>query len=284
MGKRVWCTGASKGLGRSVALKLAERGYDVAISARTLSDLESVVQEAGDFAGRVVPFVLDVTDEDAVTRTFADIESNLGALDLVILNAGTHIPVDAATLSVEPFRKLMEVNFMGTMHGVAAVVPKFMERRGGHLAVVASVAGYRGLPTSSAYGASKAALINMCEALKPELDRAGVTISVINPGFVKTPLTDRNEFKMPFLMDPDDAAEQMVRGLETGRFEITFPKRFTWGMKILRCLPYGLYFAISRRMSSRLLITWPRVSGARADSRAFPLCRVGAKFGAHPRA
>jgi short-subunit dehydrogenase len=137
------------------------------------------------------------------------------------------------------------------MHGVAAVLPRFMERRRGHLAVVASVAGYRGLPTSAAYGASKAALINMCEALKPELDRAGVTISVVNPGFVKTPLTDKNDFPMPFLMDADAAAEQMVRGLETGRFEITFPKRFTWGMNLLRCLPYSLYFAVSRKMVSK---------------------------------
>jgi short-subunit dehydrogenase len=245
--KRIWCTGAGKGLGRSVALTLAARGHHVAISARTRSDLDALVDEAADLPGQMVAFPLDVADESAVFGTLEDIENSLGPLDLVILNAGTHIPVDAASLTVKPFRDLMETNFMGTMHGVAAVLPRFIGRGRGHLAVVASVAGYRGLPTSAAYGASKAALINMCEALKPELDRAGVTISVVNPGFVKTPLTDRNDFPMPFLMEADDAAEQMVRGLESGRFEITFPKRFTWGMKLLRCLPYSLYFAVSRR-------------------------------------
>lgn len=247
MGKRVWCTGAGKGLGRSVALKLAERGHYVAISSRTREDLDTVVQAAASFSGQVVPFVLDVTDQDAVFVAVDTIEQDLGDLDLVILNAGTHTPVGATSLSIHPFRKIMETNFMGAVYGLAAVVPRFIERGGGHVAVVSSVAGYRGLPTAAAYGASKAALINMCEALKPELDAAGVALSVINPGFVKTPLTDRNDFPMPFLMDVDDAAEQMVRGLESGRFEITFPKRFTWIMKLLRCLPYALYFPLIRK-------------------------------------
>ncbi len=247
MAKRVWCTGAGKGLGRSVALKLAERGHHVAISSRTPEDLDAVVKAAAGFSGRVVSFVLDVTDQDAVFLAVDAIEQDLGDLDLVILNAGTHTPVGATSLSIHPFRKLMETNFMGAVHGLAAVLPRFIERGRGHLAVVSSVAGYRGLPTAAAYGASKAALINMCEALKPELDTVGVTISVVNPGFVKTPLTDQNDFPMPFLMDVDDAAEQMVRGLESGRFEITFPKRFTWIMKLLRCLPYSLYFPISRK-------------------------------------
>ena len=108
------------------------------------------------------------------------------------------------------------------------MLPRFIERRAGHIAVVASVAGYRGLPSASAYGASKSALITMCEALKPELDSYGVKLTLINPGFVKTPLTDRNEFKMPFLMEVDDAAERIIAGLKSNRFEVTFPKRFTW--------------------------------------------------------
>jgi short-subunit dehydrogenase len=248
MPKKVWCTGAGKGLGRSVALKLANQGHDVAISARTQSDLDAVAQASADYPGRIVPFVLDVTDENAVYRVVGEIENDFGPLDLVILNAGTHIPVHAAFLAVQPFRDLMETNFMGGVHCLAAVLPRFIERGRGHMAIVASVAGYRGLPTSAAYGATKAGLINMCEALKPELDRAGVILSVINPGFVKTPLTDKNDFPMPFLMDVDDAAERMVRGLDSGRFEITFPKRFTWGMKLLRCLPYRLYFAITRHL------------------------------------
>ena len=142
----------------------------------------------------------------------------------------------------------MAVNFFGVVNCLAAVLPGFISRWRGHIAVVASAAGYRGLPTSAAYGATKAALINMCEALKPELDRYGVRITVINPGFVKTPLTDRNDFKMPFLITADDAARRIVDGLATGGFEITFPRRFTWGLKIMRCLPYPLFFAMTQQL------------------------------------
>jgi short-subunit dehydrogenase len=121
-------------------------------------------------------------------------------------------------------------------------------RRAGHIAVVSSLTAYRGLPYASAYGASKAALTNMCEALKPELDEHGITITVIHPGFVKTPLTDRNEFPMPFLIEADEAARRIVDGLERGNFEITFPRRLAFLLKLARCLPYGLYFALTRLM------------------------------------
>jgi len=142
----------------------------------------------------------------------------------------------------------MEVNFFGVVHGLAALVPRMVERRSGQLAVVSSVSGYRGLPSASAYGATKAALINMCEALKPELDGHGVTLSLINPGFVETPLTDRNDFVMPFLVPADEAARRIAKGLARGAFEITCPRRFTWGLKLLRCLPYAVYFPLMRRL------------------------------------
>ena len=135
-----------------------------------------------------------------------------------------------------------------TKRSLAAVLPRFIGKQAGHVAVVSSVAGYRGLPTSAAYGASKAALINMCEALKPELDRYGVKLSLICPGFVRTPLTDRNAFPMPFLMEAEEAAERIVNGLLRGKFEITFPRRFTWWLKLGRCLPYAWYFLLTRRM------------------------------------
>ena len=248
MSRVAWCTGAGKGIGRAVAALLAKQGWVVAASSRTAADLEDLERETGANVGRVVPFPVDVTDENAVSETVDSIEKRLGDIDLVILNAGNHIPVTAADFSAKPFRDLIETNVMGVVHGLAAVLPKFIDRRKGHIAVVSSVAGYRGLPSAAAYGATKAALINMCEALKPELDAVNVKLTLINPGFVKTPLTEKNEFAMPFLMDVNAAAERIVRGLEKTRFEITFPRRFTWMLKVLRVLPYPLYFAATRKL------------------------------------
>jgi len=244
----VWCTGAGKGIGRALVLRLAREGCRVAVSARTEGDLVALADEASEFRGEVVPFPLDVTDEQAVVRAMDNIETSIGLPDLVVFNAGTHIPVRAEEFSVKPFRDLVEINIMGVVYGLAAVLPRFIERRRGHVAIVASVTGYRGLPTAAAYGASKAALINMAESLKPELDRYGVRISVVNPGFVKTPLTDKNDFPMPFLIEADDAARRIVSGLRRGRFEIAFPRRFVWGLKVLRCFPYALYFPLARRL------------------------------------
>jgi NAD(P)-dependent dehydrogenase (short-subunit alcohol dehydrogenase family) len=246
--KVAWCTGAGKGIGRAVALRLAERGYGVAASARTVADLEGLVSEAGRRGLTIKAFPLDVRDEAAVAATVGAIEHTMGAIELAVLNAGTHMPVNLETLRPAVFRDLMEINFMGVVHGLAALLPAMTARRRGQIAVVSSVAGYRGLPTAAAYGASKAALINMCEALKPEMDRAGIKLALINPGFVKTPLTDKNEFEMPFLIEADEAARRIISGLSQGRFEITFPKRFTWVLKVLRCLPYPLYFALVERL------------------------------------
>ena len=247
----VWCTGAGKGIGRAVALRYARAGATVAASARTVADLESLAVEAAGAPGRIVAFPHDVTDADAVALAAADIEARLGPIDLAILNAGTHRPLTLATFAVQPVRDLVETNLMGTVHGLAAVLPRFAARGRGHVAIVASVAGWRGLPTAAAYGATKAALINLAEALKPELDRAGVRLTLVNPGFVATPLTARNDFAMPFLMTADAAATRIQRGIAAGRFEVTFPRRFTWPLKLLRCLPYPLFFALTRRLLPR---------------------------------
>lgn len=239
-----WITGAGKGIGRHLALELARRGVAVAASARSVEDLESLAREDE----RIRPYPLDVTDATAVAAVAETVERDLGRIDLAVFNAGSHIPVRADALSVEPFRKLVEVNFMGAVHGLAAVVPRFIEQRTGHVVVTGSVSGYRGLPSAAAYGATKAAVNNMCEALKPDLDRYGVTISIANPGFVRTPLTDRNDFPMPFLMEPEDAARRMADGIEAGHFEIIFPRRMALLMKCAALLPAGLYFWLTRRM------------------------------------
>ena len=248
MSRTVWLTGAGKGIGRAVALRLLRDGDTVAVSARTATDLDSLTAEAAGLPGAVKGYPLDVTDEAACAATFAAIEVDLGALDLVVLNAGNHRPMRAREIDPAVFRSLIDVNLFGVVHALAPAVPAFMARGRGHIAIVASVAGYRGLPTAAAYGASKAAVINMCEALRPELAKAGVSLSLVNPGFVKTPLTDKNEFVMPFLMEADRAADRLVNGLDSGRFEITFPRRFTWTMKLLQVLPYGLFFRIADRL------------------------------------
>ena len=251
--KTLWITGAGKGIGRAVAWEYARRGWTIAVSARTQADLDALVQQGLDakLPGRIAGFAVDVTDHDALKQTFKLIEQDLGPLDHVIFNAGTHISNEVGTFSVAPFRTLMEINFMGAVNGLAAVVPTFIDRRRGHIAVVASVAGYSGLPLASAYGASKAALINMCEALQPEMDAVGVTLSIINPGFVRTPLTDKNKFPMPFLIEADVAAGHIYQGMAKGKFEIVFPLAFALILKTLRMLPYSLYFRVTRMIVAK---------------------------------
>ncbi len=243
----VWITGASSGLGAALARRVARAGAPLAISARRREPLERLAAEA-EGAAAIHPLPLDVQDAEAVRAGVALIERDLGPIGQAVLNAGTHRPVDARALKAEDFRKLVEVNLMGTVNCLAAVLPAMIARGRGRVAIVASVAGYRGLPSAAAYGMTKAGLINMAEALRVELAPAGVVVQVVNPGFVRTPLTDRNAFPMPFLMEPEDAAEAFYRGLQTDRFEIAFPRRFVYLMKLLRCLPAPLAFAVTRRM------------------------------------
>lgn len=244
----IWITGAGKGIGRALALKLAALGHAVAASARTEADLLSLAAEGAGLAGRIVPVPLDILDEDATREAVARIGAEIGPISLAILNAGTHSEITAANFEMAAFRRVMETNLFGTAHCLSALLPVMRARRSGRIAVVSSVAGYRGLPTAGAYSASKAALIALCEAFKPELEGEGVEMILINPGFVDTPLTRRNTFPMPFLIEADDAADRIVRGLGSGRFEIVFPRRMAIAMKILGILPYWLFFPVTRRM------------------------------------
>ena len=245
MGRLLWITGASSGIGRAVALRYARDGWTVLASARGAAALADLAAE-GD--GRIHPLPLDITDPAAVEAALAEAERLHGPVDCAILNAGTHRPFDAEHFDVSAFRGLVETNLMGTVHCLGAVLPRMLGRNGGQIAVVSSVAGYSGLPTAAAYGATKAALINMCEALHLECARKGVDLRLVDPGFVRTPLTDRNEFPMPFLMEADDAAERLFRGLTEGRsFEIVFPRRLAWILKFLRQLPYFIYFPLVRK-------------------------------------
>ncbi len=216
----------------------------MAVSARSAADLAALAAEQ---AG-IMPFALDVTDLGAVKDVWARIADELGVPELVVLNAGTYVPVSAEGFSAEKFGANVEVNLMGTVKCLEVVMPAMMARRSGHIAVVSSLTGYVGLPTASAYGATKAALINMCEALEPELEAFGVKLSVINPGFVDTPLTRKNTFPMPFLISTEDAVERIAHGLEAGKFEIAFPRRMSVAIRVLAALPHWARLAVTRRM------------------------------------
>jgi NAD(P)-dependent dehydrogenase (short-subunit alcohol dehydrogenase family) len=234
----VWITGASSGIGREVALQLARAGVRVAVSARSKDALTALAAEQSGIA----PFPLDVTDQAAVAATVQSIEAAMGPIDLAILNAGIWQPMGARDFNAQIAADSMSVNYFGITNSIDALMPLMIARRAGHLAFVSSVAGYRGLPKAAAYSPSKAAVISLAETLKPDLAARGVTVSIINPGFVDTPMTQVNTFPMPFMIKPDDAARRIIAGLRAGKFEIAFPGQLVSILKLARILPYRLYF------------------------------------------
>lgn len=244
-----WVTGASSGIGRATALELARRGWTVCITARRISELEQLAAEAEVLSGRMVAHVGDVTDTDGMAQLVDAIERVHGPIALAFFNAGVAPYTRAGALDVEAFRTALNVNVLGVANGLAPVLARMGERRKGQVAVNASIAGYRGLPKAAAYGASKAAAIHLCEALKFDCDNLGLTMQVVNPGFIDTPLTRKNDFPMPFLMSMDDAAKRVVDGFERGNFEIIFPKRLALILKVMRLLPYAWYFPLVTRQT-----------------------------------
>lgn len=238
-----WVTGASSGIGRSLALKLADEGYTVYATARSEDDLEALANESEARTGTIIAAPGDVTDTEAMAQLVSRIDSEGGGLALAVFNAGVYLPAHGETLDVSDFDKSFAVNLSGVVNGLVPAIEHMKVRGRGQLAIVSSVTGYGGLPTSAAYGATKAALINLAESLKFDLDKLGLHIQVINPGFVDTPATADNAFTMPALMQPEDAAARIAEGLKSRSFEITFPRRFTFVLKLLQLLPYSVYFA-----------------------------------------
>lgn len=243
-----WVTGASTGIGRALAVRLARDGYQVAASARNADELASLVMEAG---RGVTAFPLDVTDADACAATAAQIEAEFGPIDLAVLNAGSYFPTTAEDFSVANFRKTVDVNLMGEVNCMGGVVPSMMARRSGHIVLMGSLTGYVGLPTAASYGATKAALNSIAQSFKPDFERFGIAISIINPGFVKTPATDKNTFPMPFLIPVNEAVDHIVKGIKANRFEISFPWQMVLGIRLLAWLPNWAKFAITRNMLPR---------------------------------
>ena len=236
--------GASTGIGRATAAALHQRGAKVIVSARKADALNSFVrQHPGSLA-----LALDTTDGTAI-QTAARQLLDLGPLDCVVYCAGHYQAMRAETLDLPDMLRHIEVNYAGALKVLDAVLPALLARGNGHISLVGSVAGYRGLPQSLAYGPTKAALINLAETLYLDLHPKGIGVSIINPGFVATPLTAGNEFDMPALLTPEQAAQAIVAGWGKGAFEIHFPKRFTLWLKLLRILPNRLFFSLVRKVA-----------------------------------
>ena len=243
--KSIWIVGASSGIGRHTALAMARAGVTVIASARSADDLNALADEGP--PGGIIPIPFDATDPEAAQAAFRLVKQSVGELDALLYGAATWAPDEERLVSREAVEKVYRVNILGCLNVLELVVPHMQERRTGRIAVISSVAGFRGLPRALAYGSSKAALTHMCETLRLQLASDNIIVQAVHPGFVRTPLTDKNDFPMPFLMEPDDAAQRIVDGMSRDGFEITFPRRFTWMLKLLRCLPYALYFALVGR-------------------------------------
>jgi NAD(P)-dependent dehydrogenase (short-subunit alcohol dehydrogenase family) len=244
-GQRVWIIGASSGIGAALALALLERGARVAVSARRADALNALT--AGHPLTRVLAF--DVTERSACDRAGDELFTAWGGIDLVVFCAGAYAPMRAWELDRDRIDQLIDINLRAPMAAAARLIPRLLKQGGGALAFVSSVAGYRGLPQAAAYGPTKAALINFAETLYLDLAPRGISVFLINPGFVATPMTAANDFAMPALITPQQAAEEIIAGFARGSFEIHFPRRFTRWLKLMRILPYSLYFALVRRFT-----------------------------------
>lgn len=242
-----WVTGASSGLGHAFAGKLAREGWRVVASARRAEALQALAGTSD----RIHALPLDITAGEEVAHAVAAIIETHGPIDLAVLNAGTYEADGIGDFSAAHLTRIVGLNLLGTGNCLEPLLAHFRERRGGHVALVASLSGYRGLPQAASYGASKAGLINLAESLRSEAGPLGIKVQVVNPGFVKTPLTDANDYPMPFLMPVEDAAAALYRGLMSDRFEVTFPWRFAALLKLARLLPDGLYFPLVSRVTGQ---------------------------------
>jgi short-subunit dehydrogenase len=246
-GKRVWVIGASSGIGEATAQQLLLMGARVVVSARNQAALDLLAISAT----RAAVWPLDVTDHASVAKAGAAIDAMWGGIDLIIIAAGGYQPMQADDFNLDAAKALVELNLVGVLNCLDVVLPVLLRQGSGGVAVVSSVAGFRGLPLALAYGPSKAALINLCESLYMELRPRGINVHLVTPGFVATPMTAQNTFAMPALMSADDAADELILGIEQGQFHVHFPRRFTNVMRLLRLLPYRLYFWLIRKVTTQ---------------------------------
>ena len=239
--KVIWITGASTGIGKALALKFAKNDWIVAASARR----ENLLNELNEENRNIHPFPLDVTDIDQCKNVFKNILQKFKNIEICVFSTGIHDPKSEKKFNLDKIRKIMEVNYFGVMNSINSIYEYYNSKESGQISIVSSVAGYRGLPAAGAYCASKSALTSFTESLYFEMKRKNVRVSLISPGFIKTPMTDQNDFPMPMIKSPEFAAEQIYNGLiKKNSFEIHFPKAFTFFMKFLRIIPNIVYFRL----------------------------------------
>ena len=244
-GKRVWVIGASSGIGEACAKALLLKGARVALSSRRAERLNQIALSGANDQTLVIP--VDVTDDVQLQNAYQTILTAWGGIDLLLFVSGMYVPLRADSFDIQVAEKTIDANLLGPMRAVALVVPEMLKSHSGHIAIVGSVAGYSGLPKALAYGPSKAAIINFCENLYYDLLPTGVSVHMISPGFVATEATAQNDFEMPALISAEEAANEILMGIQKGEFDIHFPKRFSRFLKFLRILPYPMYFWIVRR-------------------------------------
>lgn len=258
----VWLTGASQGIGAALAHALAARGFTLALTARNEGALRAL---AGEFPGRAFAFPADVGSDKAMAECYEAISATHGPIGTVIANAGIYTPLAAEAFDIAAFTTCINVNLLGAARQIAPAARAMAERKRGHICVVSSATGFGGMPTASAYGASKAALINFAECLKIELDPLGIGVSLAIPGFVDTPAQETNDFPKPFMVSADEAARRIVEGMMRGDFEITFPRRFTWPLGAIYALPRSIHVNLVRRQTGwnkrRPVATGPEQAG-----------------------
>ena len=244
--KTIWITGGSTGIGKALAIKFAKEGWNVAISARR----ENLLKEIADQYNNISSFPLDVTDKSKCKEVFNNIREKFDQIDICFFSTGTWNPRKEKDIDVEQIEDVFKINFFGTLNSIKAVEEYFKNKKNGIITIVSSIAGYRGLPNSTGYGPSKSALNNLAESLYFDFGRSNVRVCLVSPGFIKTPMTDKNDFKMPFLKSPEYAAEKIYDGLVNKNvFEIHFPKSLTLILKILSFIPSKIYFSLVGKMT-----------------------------------
>ena len=240
-------SGASSGIGKALAIALASKGHIVSIVARRIEHLKELQKEQEN----IHIFPADVSNSMEIKRIVKACLKNVGSIDCAILNAGKYLPLGGDELNSEEFNAHMSVNYMGVVHILASLIPEFKNLQKGHIVIMGSTAGYRGLPRSAAYGPTKAALSNLAEALYLDLTPMGIKVQIISPGFVETEATAINDFKMPQIISAEKAAAKIIKGLKSNQFEISFPKGFVYIMKFLKILPNSLYFKIIKWVTKK---------------------------------